>query len=80
MGTFKNTSGDAVEIPLLELRVPSDGTFEVPDEFDGQFDANPGFTSSRVKSPDLVPDPNVVAGVTGPIPTVPAAVPGQIPA
>jgi acetamidase/formamidase len=72
MSTFKNTSGNPVEIPLLELRVPDGKTFEVPDEFDGQFEVNPSFTASTVKNPNVVPDPNVVAAVTGPIPVVPA--------
>jgi acetamidase/formamidase len=72
MSTFKNTSGFPIEIPLLELRVPDGKTFEVPDELDGQFESNPGFTSSTVKNPSVTPDPDVVAALTGPIQTVPA--------
>lgn len=77
MSTFKNTSGFPIEIPLLELRVDKGGTFEVPDEFDAQFEVNPGYTSSKAKNPDVTPDPNVVAAATGPIPVVPAATPGD---
>lgn len=78
MGTFKNTSGQDWSIPVLGLHVKADETFEVPEEFEGQFDANPAFTSSRVKNPDVVTDPNVAASLTGPVPIVGA--PENIPA
>jgi hypothetical protein len=74
MSTYKNETGGPIEVTLYELRVPEGHTFEIPDE-DRSFDGRPGITRSRVRNPDEVPDPAVVAAVTGPIPTVPAATP-----
>ena len=70
MATYKNETGGLVEITRYELRVPDGATFEVPDE-DASFEDRPGFTASRVKNPDVIPDPAVAADATA---TVPAAV------
>ena len=63
MKAFKNTSGGPMNIPQLrtvdglETNVPADGTVEVPDELAAQFDANPNWTASRTKHPDVSVDP-----------------------
>ena len=70
--TFKYTGSDRIEVPSLGIRFGEGDTFEVPDEFAARFESDPEFVSSRVKSPDAVPDPSVVAAVTGQIPVQPA--------
>ena len=75
MATFKNTNEHQVDIPLLELHVRPGETFEVPEPFAAQFEADPAFTSSRTKHPDVTVDPAVAEAattpVTGPIATYP---------
>ena len=78
MTTYKNETGDRLLIELYQLSVADGATFEIPDE-DTSLEGSPGITKSRVKNPDEVPDPNVVAAVTGPVPVV-GGVPGSVPA
>jgi hypothetical protein len=68
--TFKNVSGLPTDIPLYGLHVDPDGTFEVPDEIADQFDANPSFSGSRVRSADSTLTPDAVSTATGPVPTI----------
>ena len=70
MATYKNETGGPVEITRYELRVQDGQTFEVPDE-DTSFENRPGFTSSRVKNPDVTPDPAVVTDATAAVPAAP---------
>lgn len=72
MATYKNETGGLVEITRYELRVQDGQTFEVPDD-DTSFEGRPGFVSSKVKTPDVTPDPNVLDDATAsPVPAVPA--------
>ena len=70
MATYKNETGGPVEITRYELRVQDGQTFEVPDE-DTSFENRPGFTSSRVKTPDVTPDPTVVEDAAATVPAAP---------
>lgn len=71
MKTFKYNGTDPFEINAFGsgLRVQGGDTFEVPDGFEGRFEAEPDlFAPSRTKSPDVTVDPDVAAALTGPIP------------
>jgi hypothetical protein len=65
MSTFKYNATDPLELGgELQIRVREGQTFEVPEEYTAQFEADDRFTSSRVKNPDVV---------TGAIPVQPSA-------
>jgi len=74
VAVFKNITEQRWDIPGLDLRIEGGATFEVPDEIAHSFENQDWCAGSRVKNPDVTPDPALVEQtLTGPVPLPPAA-------
>lgn len=74
MSTFKYNGTDPLEIGGdIQIRISEGQTFEVPEQFAAQFEADDRFSASRTKSPDVTTGPILVQGAPDQVPAQPTA-------
>ena len=69
MATFQNVSGEPVDIPSLNIRVPIDGFFDVDDSDADGLDTNPAFASTTPAAAVIPSEPVPPAVPADPEPT-----------